>query len=157
MGAGGVVQPRRAETHLEPFLKNSEPDNRRGLSSVNNLSLTSDVAGSHLIGCEHSRITSLESSHLTCQIAGPRSGEARLPWDGYVPRACNILLRGYFFTVLSDVTVRVTGRRPTSSESFHYDLVALRKLLATIHGAKWPDADLHDTLRCGSVEDVDNI
>lgn len=59
--------------------------------------------------------------------------------------------------MLSDATVRVTGSRPTSIESYCYYVVALRKILATFLGVGWPYADLHDTLRWEADEDADNI
>lgn len=68
-----------------------------------------------------------------------------------------LLRRGYFFTVLANDTVRVTGRRAVDKGSFDYNVFDQRKFFATFLEAGWKNADIHYTLKWGANEDADKI
>ena len=97
------------------------------------------------------------SLHRVRQETGKKSGEARIPWRGFVKGARDIMMRGFFFRVHDDGTVSLTGRRAMPTEMYGYNAVALAKLVTTFPGAGWPDKALADVFRWGADEDADGM
>lgn len=98
--------------------------------------------------------------HRERQRAGKKSSESRLSFEGYVPTARIILLKGFVFEVDEEGRVRVLGEEPFSDAEFSFERnlhLAYLDVLAQMGPGTicWPDEQLRQLLVRGADDDSD--